>query len=220
MANAAALPSHILSQLQWRQEDTTEYRNTGIENLDGVIEGCPRGRITEIVGPVSSGRTSLLHSILAETTRCGEFCAVVDTTNAFDPASAEAAGVNLRGLVWVRCNGDVENAVKAADLLVHSGGFGVIALDFCDLPRRSTQKIPLSWWYRFSRAIENTPSVLVILETEPSAKACASLVLEMQREETAFNGARPFWYLDTARFQAHARKPVRPVPARFHARTM
>ncbi len=217
MGTAAALPSHILTQLQWRQEDITEYLNTGIRSLDHVIEGCPRGRITEIVGPASSGRTSLLHSILAEATRLGEFCAVVDTTNSFDPVSAEAADVNLRALVWIRCNGDIEHAVKAADLLVHSGGFGVIALDFCDLSRWATQKIPMSCWYRFSRAVEKTPSVFVVLETEPSAKACASLVLEMRRKEAGFTGLRPFSRLDAARFQAHVRKPLRPSPAGFSA---
>lgn len=218
--NATALPSKVLSQLTWHQEDTPEYLNTGIQNLDTVIEGCPRGRITEIVGPLSSGRTSLLYSILAEATRLGEFCAMVDTSNALDPLSAEAAGVNLGRLIWIRCNASLEHAIKAADLLVHSGGFGVIALDFCDVPLRATRRIPLSWWYRFKRALENTPSVFVILESEPSAKACASLLLELKREDAGFTGNEPFQYLDTARFQALARKPMRPSPARFQAHTL
>ena len=218
--NAAAIPSHILQELHWSQEHEPDILNTGINNLDGLIEGCPRGRITEIVGPVSSGRSSLLLSILAEATRLGEFCSVIDTTSSFDPASAEAAGVNLQRLVWIRCYGNVEHAIKSADLLVHSGGFGVIALDLCEVPARITRRLPLSWWYRFRRAIENTPSVLVVLENEPTAKACASLLLEMKREETGFTGTRPFQYLDHARFHAMPRKPVRPAPARFEARAV
>ena len=218
--NAAAISSDIIEQLNWHQEYTPDNLNTGINSLDGLIEGCPRGRITEIVGPVSSGRTSLLLSILAEATRLDEFCAVVDANNAFDPVSAEAAGVNLRRLVWVRCNGNAEHAMKSADLLVHSGGFGIIALDLCEVPASITRRIPLSWWYRFRRAIENTPTVLLVLQNEPNAKACASLLLEMKRDDAAFTGTQPFQILDHARFEALPRKPVRPAPARFEARAL
>jgi recombination protein RecA len=218
--NAAAIPSDVLQQLQWKHEYTPEHLNTGVNSVDQLIEGCPRGRITEIVGPVSSGRTSLLGSILAEATRQNEFCAVIDTNNAFDPVSADAAGVDLRHLIWVRCNGNPEHALKSADLLVHSGGFGVIALDLCEVPARVTRRIPLSWWYRFRRAIENTPSVFLVLENEPTAKACASLLLEMKRDGATFAGTVPFQVLDHTRFEAHPRKPVRSVPARFEAHSL
>lgn len=220
MAKTAALPTEIISELTWRHEDSPEVLHTNLIELDGLIEGCPRGRITEIIGPVSSGRTTLLHSILAEGARVGEFCAIIDTQNAFDPVSASDSGVDLRRLVWIRCNGVLENAIKAADLLIHSGGFGVIALDLCETPSRLTRRLPLSWWYRFRRAIENTPSVFVILENEPNAKACASLLLEMKREETCFQGAEPFHYLDQLRFQAVPRKPMRSGSARFAAHAL
>jgi hypothetical protein len=157
---------------------------------------------------------------VAEGTRLGEFCAVVDTTNSFDPASAERAGVDLRRVVWIRCNGNAEHAIKAADLLVHSGGFGVIVLDLCEAPTRITRRIPLSWWYRFRRAIENTPTAFVVVSSEPNAKACASLFLEMKRSGAQFTGVRPFQYLESARYEAFARKPVRNVPGRFAARSL
>lgn len=217
---AAAIPLNILQDLKWNQEYEADFLNTNIQDLDGLIEGCPRGRITEITGPRSSGRTTLLLSILAEATRLDEFCAVVDTANSFDPASAEAAGVNLRRLVWIRCNGNAEQAIKSADLLVHSGGFGVIALDLCDVTARIANRIPLSWWYRFRRAIENTPSVFVILEKEPTAKACASLLIEMKREQAVFTGDRYGRTLDSARYAAAPRKPVRQGQARFSARAL
>jgi hypothetical protein len=220
MTNLAALPSHLIPELQWRQELTPEALPTGIDDLDDSIEGCPRGRITEIIGPVSSGRTTLLHSILAEATRTGEFCAIVDSTNSFDPVSADAAGVDLRHMVWTRCNGNAEHAIKAVDLLVHSGGFGVIALDLCEVSAAVTRRIPLSWWYRFRRAIENTPSAFIVLEAEPNAKACASLMIEMKRDGSEFTGMRPFQYLNTAKFRALPRKPVRPTPARFEAQAL
>lgn len=218
--NPAALSTGILEQLHWSQEHTPDILPTGVDSLENLIEGCPRGRITEIAGPVSSGRTSLLHSILAEAARLDEYCAVIDTNNSFDPVSAEAAGVNLGRLVWVRCNGNAGHAMKSADLLVHSGGFGVIALDLCEVPARITRRIPISWWYRFRRAIENTPSVFLVLENEPTAKACASLLLEMRRAGAGFTGASPFQVLDHARFEALPRKPVRSVAAGFEAHTL
>ena len=55
---------------------------------------CPRGRITEIVGPRSSGRCSFMHSILEASTQLGEFAVLIDTNNSFDPCSAAAAGVS------------------------------------------------------------------------------------------------------------------------------
>ncbi len=216
-ANTAAIPSHIVPHLTWRHESQPETISTGIDDVNAVIEGCPRGAITEIIGPVSSGRTSLLHSILAEATRLAEWCAIVDATNAFDPTSAAAAGVELPRIVWIRCNGDASRAMKAADLLIHAGGFGVIALDLCEVEPQVTRRIPLSWWYRFRRAIENTPSVLIVLEREPNAKACASLLVEMKREATTFMGASPFQYLEKARLQVAARKPLRLAPAEFEA---
>jgi hypothetical protein len=217
---AATIPSHIAPLLTRRHEVEPDTISTGIEDINSLIEGCPRGCITGIIGPVSSGRTSLLHSILAEATRLGEYCAVVDATNAFDPTSADAAGVDLSRIVWIRCNGDAEHAMKAADLLIHAGGFGVIALDLCEVANQVTQRIPLSWWYRFRRAIENTPSVLIVLERDPSAKACASLLLEIERESAVFPGAFPFQYLEKARFRVTARKPLRPAPAVFESRAL
>src|SRR4051812_31052061 len=144
--SAAAISVDLLSKLSWKHEFTPEILSTGLGGVDSLIEGCPRGRITEIAGPVSSGRTSLLYSILAEASRLGEFCAIVDGTNAFDPHGAVAAGINLRRLVWVRCSGNAEHAMRAADLLIHAGGFGVIALDLCEVPLASLRRIPISSW--------------------------------------------------------------------------
>ena len=64
---------------------------TGIPPLDAWIGGLPRGAITEIFGPPSSGRTSTMVSILAEANAEGEVCALVDGNDAFDPASREMA---------------------------------------------------------------------------------------------------------------------------------
>ena len=77
---------------------------TGIEPLDDVLNGgLPVGAISELVGPECSGRTSAAISFLARTTQAAKVCAWIDVSNAFDPGSAAAAGVDLARLLWVRC---------------------------------------------------------------------------------------------------------------------
>lgn len=214
----AAIPSFLAPTLRWKIETSPEVLSTGIGPVDALIEGCPRGRITEIAGPQSSGRSTLLYAILAEAARLGEFCALVDGASAFDPHAAAAAGVNLERLVWIRCGGNPEHAMRAADLLLHSGGFGVIALDLCEIAPRSLRRIPLSSWYRFRRVLEPTTCALVLLNTEPQAKACATVLLEMQRKRAAFTGGHPL--LDSAWFHASVRKPVQRGETQFEIKAV
>jgi hypothetical protein len=142
----------------------------------------------EIYGPPCSGRTSLLISALASRTSASEVCALVDARDAFDPASAEAAGVKLKNLLWVRCH-NVDQALRATDLLIQGGGFGMIALDFGDTPAKVVRYVPLQVWFRFRRAVESTPTILVVLEQESNAKTCASLVLHMGMREARWSQA-------------------------------
>jgi hypothetical protein len=152
---------------------------TGIAEIDRLTGGLPRGAITEIFGPVSSGRTSTILTILAEAAARNEFCALVDGHDSFDPASGVAAGLNLKQLLWVRCR-QLDQVLRTTDLLVQGGGFGLIVVDLNDVPLRYTRSIPLASWFRFQRAIEKTPSILVITGQEPVAKSAASLVLRIQ----------------------------------------
>src|SRR3984885_16203168 len=139
----------------------------GIAPLDALTGGFPRGAISEILGPESSGRTTLVHSLIPASTAQSEICAYVDTDDSFDPVSAAAAGVALSQLVWIRCGHNAGHALKAADYLLHAGGFGAIVLDLCQVPPRISNRIPISYWYRFRRAIENTPTILALAEKEP-----------------------------------------------------
>ena len=197
---------------------------TGIASLDALLtqvnEGFPRGAISEILGPESSGRTTLVHSLLAASTAQLEICAYVDTDDSFDPVSAAAAGVALSQLVWIRCGHNAGHALKAADYLLHAGGFGAIVLDLCQINPRISNRIPISYWYRFRRAIENTPTILAIAEKEPIARSCASLMLDMQRKRTAWRGAPGFSLLRGVELEAHPRKPIRPATAQFKARAI
>ena len=174
-------------------------------DLPVLLPDLPRGAITDISGPISSGRTALLHAILAEATQAGECCAWVDGRDSFDPASAAGAGVQLDKLLWIRLltgvhkvslkrnNGSgeltpIEKAMKAVDLILHSGGFGLVVLDLCEAGARELNTIPLSYWYRFRRAVENTPARLVVASHVPLVKACAPLQLVTHRDRAAWDG--------------------------------
>ncbi len=184
------------------------YAPTGIPEFDRLTGGLPRGALTEIFGPPSSGRTSLLISALAAATARQETCALIDATEAFDPASAAAAGLELGRLLWVRCAGDPERALKAADRVVNAGGFGLIVLDLADIAPRILGRIPLVCWFRLRRAVEGTPSMLVVVTPRPSTGSCASLLVEMRGGSARWSGAPQVRLLQGGVFEAVPRKPV------------
>ena len=154
--------------------------------------GLARGIIAEINGGRSSGRTSVSLHILAQATIRGEVCAVVDLYDSFHPASAAAAGVQLDHLLWIRCRGNAEHAIRAADLLLHAGGFGVVLLDLCEASPRVLNRIPLSYWYRFRGAIEHTPSILLVCAESTQAKSCSTNQIQLKRNVLHWSGKPPF----------------------------
>jgi recombination protein RecA len=165
---------------------------------------CPRGRITEIVGTRSSGRTSLMHSILAASTQLGEFAVLIDTNNSFDPCSAAAAGVELGKMIWIRCGSNVEHAMRSADLVLHSGGFGVVALDLAEAAESALNRIPQTTWFRWRRAVQSTPTVLAVIANRPLTKSCSALLIEMKRRRAVFTGN----LLRGAEYELAPRKPI------------
>ena len=177
-----ALAGRVASPFEYRDRRVVETAPVGVPEIDRLTGGLPRGGLTEICGPPASGRTSVLVAAMAARTEASEVCALVDARDAFDPQSAAAAGVRLGQLLWVRCR-NVDQALRATDLLIQGGGFGLIALDLGDTPARVARAIPLPVWFRMRRAVENTPTILVALELESNAKTCASLVLRMGARE-------------------------------------
>src|SRR5215472_5981038 len=169
--------------VEYRDRPAVETVPTGAPPIDKLTGGLPRGCLTEIYGPPCSGRTSLLISTLASRTAVSEVCALVDARDAFDPHSAEAAGVKLQQLLWVRCR-NIDQALRVTDLLILGGGFGLIALDLGDLPPHVVRYVPLQVLFRFRRAVEHTPTIFLVIEQESNAKTCASLVLSLRTQET------------------------------------
>src|ERR1700726_2777130 len=107
LASADPRLAHIHPASGLNIRPAPEMVSSGVPAIEALTGGLPRGCLTEICGPASSGRTTLFLSALAAATRRGEFCAVVDAGDALDRASVVAAGVELERLLWVRCG---ENA--------------------------------------------------------------------------------------------------------------
>lgn len=189
----AHLRGRVASPFAYRDRNAFDLVSTGVPEMDAFVGGLPRGALTEICGAASSGRTSLLLSALASRTAAGEVCALVDTRDSFDPLTANAAGVALKKLLWVRCQ-NIDQALRAMDLLIQAGGFGMVAVDLSDVPTRTVRQVPLNAWFRFRRAVEDTPTILLLLEQEPHAKTCASLVLRLQAREMRWTEAAAAGY--------------------------
>jgi recombination protein RecA len=203
----AVLKSEIESSIEsklgapvffFREKPIPETIPTGIAEIDANCGGLERGAINEITGPRSSGRTTLLHSILAGATQRRETCALIDTSDSFDPCSATAAGVDLRQLLWVRCATNKcpahkspdrnNNALRVADLLLQAGGWGVIVLDLGDIDPKDARRIPLNAWHRFRLAVENRPTVFLVIGQEPYAASCSARVLETRKRSARWQG--------------------------------
>ena len=74
----------------------------------------------------------------------------------------------------------LEQALRVTDLLLQSGGFGLVAIDLGDVPHSEARRMPLASWFRFQRAVEPTPTVLLVVAQEPCAQTCASLLIRLQ----------------------------------------
>jgi recombination protein RecA len=104
--------------------------STGSLSLDLAlgIGGLPRGRVVEIFGPESSGKTTLVYHVIAEAQRKGGICAFIDAEHAMDPTYAQRIGVNIDELL-VSQPDTGEQALEITELLIRSGALAVVAID-------------------------------------------------------------------------------------------
>jgi hypothetical protein len=147
----------------------------------------PSSEITEIVGRLSSGRTSLFVACIREVTQRGAVVALVDTDETFDPGEAARAGVDLRRLLWVRCGGRRKIALRATDLLVRCPGFGLIGLDLGEHPPH----IPLTLAFRLRLTVRRLGTTLLILSSRPIAGPGAALAVRTVRRTLRWSGPGP-----------------------------
>lgn len=103
---------------------------TGSIGLDYAlgVGGLPRGRITEIYGPESSGKTTLAIHVIAEAQKQGGICAIIDAEHAFDRFYAEKLGVDVNNL-WIAQPDNGEQALDIAEQLINSGAIDVLVVD-------------------------------------------------------------------------------------------
>jgi recombination protein RecA len=173
--------------------DPSALAASGIASLDRCLRGgLPRGQLSEIAGPRSAGRTTLLLQIVAAATQRGEIAAIVDAFDRLDVASAAAAGIDLERLLWIRGTAiaktdaandlrdrTLDRAVKALNLVLQAGGFGLVALDVADVPALALKRIPFTTWLRVQRTIEGSDTACVLLVPEPLSRSAGGLTLTL-----------------------------------------
>ena len=165
--------------------DASALAPAGIEALDASLGGgLPRGQLSEIAGPRSSGRTTLLLHLVAAAARRGEIAAIVDTGDHLDVASLAAAGADLDRVLWVRGDGGpaeraVDRALKACTLVLQAGGFGLVALDLADVPRVALARLPFTTWLRLQRIVEGRDTACVLVVPEPLARSAGGVTLAL-----------------------------------------
>jgi hypothetical protein len=176
-----------------------------------------RGTVAEIAGGPSTGKTSLILSLLSKLTRAGEVCAVVDSSNSFDPCSAVISGVEIENLLWVRCGGDLEKAFMSADYLVQAKGFGAVWLNLSGLPKRQLRAVPKTYWYRYRTRIKETPTMLLVTAEEPVTGSASQQAFTLSRQPAEWKGKGRFKLLWALFVSIHSRKEFygKPLSARI-----
>ena len=166
---------------------------TGITALDAHLGGgFPRGQLSELVGPRSSGCFSLLLQMSAAATARGELVALVDALDMLDVESAAAAGVDFDKLLWIRGFASaspgacreinqraLEQALRALALVLQAGSFGLVAFDVGEAPQGALRRLPFTTWLRLQRMVEGAQTVCVLVGREPMARSSAGLTVKL-----------------------------------------
>ena len=161
---------------------------TGFEPIDRLLGGgFPRGCLSELAGPPSSGRTSVALAALACATRAREVCAFVDAADGLDPASAEGAGVALERLLWARPAPErgLGPALRGTERLLEAGGFALVLLDAGGRER----EVSRAAWARLARAAAGSGTALVVLSRWRAAGPEAEVALELGPLRASFGGS-------------------------------
>lgn len=173
---------------------------TGVTAVDEALGGgLPRGRLTELVGARGSGRLSLALAALAGGQGRGELVALVDGADALEPAAAQAAGVALERLLWVRARSRDE-ALLAADRVLDAGGFALVVVYLVGAEHRPRRRPEPSGsgrvWTRLRERAERGRAAVLIVDDTPSVGAFAAATLEAVRGRARWVGRGPGRLLD------------------------
>ena len=176
---------------------------TGMAELDARLEGgIPRGHLSEVVGPRSSGRLAILVSALTAATSRGEAVALIDPLDMFDPVSASAGGLDFQRMLWIRGDAsssarvslsceygtlqkNLDRAVKALNIVLQAGGFGVVVLDLGEIAAQTIKRLPYTTWLRLHRVIEGSETACVLIGSEPIARSAGGVTVQLAAGQTA-----------------------------------
>ena len=164
---------------------------TRLAALDARLGGgFPRGHLSELIGPRSSGRTSIMLQAMAAATARGELVALVDALDMFDIESAAAAGVDLDRVLWIRghvvsnpglCRDmnqrALEQAIRALTVVLQAGSIGLVVFDGAEAPSDALRRLPFTTWLRLQRMVEGRQTVCVLVGNEPIARSSAGLTV-------------------------------------------
>lgn len=169
---------------------------TGVGVVDALLGGgLPRGQVSEVHGPRSSGRTGLVLSLVAACTARGSLAAWVDPADRLAPASAAAAGIDLGRLFWMRGDGrgrrdrGLPAAISAVGTLVGSGLFEAVVLDVAAFPPADLGRLPGPTWIRLQRMIEDGPGAVVLLAEAHVADGPRGASLALRARAPRWSGA-------------------------------
>jgi hypothetical protein len=176
---------------------TDEYAvaGTGVTALDARLGGgLPRGQLSALAGPQSSGRTSLLLHIMAAATSRQELIALVDVLDMLDVASAEAAGIDFSRLLWIRgqvvlnpglCHDRnqraLDRSIKAITLVLQAGNFGLVVFDAAGAPAQLLARLPFTTWRRLQRMLEASQTACVLVGDVPIARSAGGVTVVTRR---------------------------------------
>lgn len=168
--------------------------------IDLLLEGgLPRGRISEITGRKSSGKTTLALTFIATATRRGEIAAIIDWEGACDPESIAATGAALSRILWIhpqpamgsgtpghRASPILKNCLKVAEMVLEAGGFGLLVID---LGERSFALAPGAA-FRIARVAERAGTAVIVLAGRPVCGTFAATNLALERRQALFSRGR------------------------------
>lgn len=178
---SAAELIHALNRT--RRED---FLPTTIDAIDTILGGgLRRGKVVELVARRAAGRFSIVMSTLAAATSIGEAAALIDVNDHFDPQLGEAAGIDLRRLLWVRPT-TMKQAVMAAEMITATG-FQLVILDAGLHPVRG-RRPPDATWVRLARAAESHGAAMLISAPYPFTGTASEALIRGEKTSVKWLG--------------------------------
>jgi hypothetical protein len=198
-------PAEISAAVFRGHELTLKHRrlSSGIAALDAIIDGgLVRGRVSEIVGQVGSGRTTIAGRFVSAATHAGEVVAWIENSHSFDPADIAAGSANLDRVLWASVDERrklafdssgrfrryrFSSVFKAAEMVLKAGGFGLVVIDI----GASAAPLPQSIALRLARDAERSSAAVVVIAPWRICGTFAALSLQLTRVEAAFSRLAP-----------------------------